>query len=758
MKTTRVRILAGCVLLLLVLVFSLPASGAIPKASQAASPVYLPMAQNNHNVDEAPPTSIGLIDQDREAGILDAYTAGLYKLFTLIPDSPLPAKYVGAPDENADIAILRDILGMYDTLTTEQKAQVDPYLRRPDDPTSALFQFQQRQPAEQAASGSMASATRPPSDIDWGSVTGTKGVVVHYRKDIAGDLTKANGVSDAIDATIYTGLSTLMNAHMWMNDSGCTAGGVAANGGTDALDVYLIHGIADRGVEYSCWGINPTPGWVVLNADRDIGDATHIGMVQTASHEMFHAIQDNYTYKYAVGSYLWMQEATAKWVEDYVYHNAQSEHDYAQLYLDEPWVPMDYIPAGSIRYYGEYLWPFYLTRVLGRPVSIIRTMFEQAASYNSVEVFMQKAGSDTPVLNFGNFAVRNWNDAPATEYQTADSLTKKVKQQVSETISGVTAKKVYELKPQYADFARLSAIYYHYTFSDNTARTVAFYNGIESKVTEAAGNINFLDTASIFYQTEYLGLAAYDGMEVHALLKINNVWTEEDWTDESYRIFCRDRKSQRLQELVLIITNGNFKDSQANFRFKPAGLNPTLQVSPTGCYQWSGTFSMADTSDPGIIHTVTGNAVFEADPDIFPPDVFFNLKSGGATLTMTGESSDHINRFNVGASANFPSSDPSSYNYLGTYNLVTGGPHPNAYYGNGQTNATVPGTSWWCCDEDENWVEEQGNFAIGRWFMTPNPVNNQWISQSSGNIIDGNYTTPDGHETYTWHFVAVSEP
>jgi hypothetical protein len=757
MKKNLSRILACTILLLIVLAFSLPASGARPAANQAASSVYLPLVQNNYDPSVVPPTSLGLIDKDREAGTLDAYTAALYKLYTLIPDSPLPVKYIGAPDENADIAIFRDILEMYDTLTSGQKAQVDPYLRRPDEPTSALFQFQQRQAAPQpSASGSMASATRPPSDIDWGSVTGTKGVVVHYRKDIAGDLAKAEGVRDAIDAKIYTSLSTLMNAHMWRSDADCSAGGLAANGGSEALDIYLIHGIEDRGVEYSCKN-PPTPGWVVLNADRDIGDETHIGMIQTAAHEMFHAVQDNYSYLEAASNYLWVQEATAKWVEDYVYHNAQSEHDYANLYLAKTEIPMDYMPGTGGRYYGEYLWPFYLTRVQNKPVSIIRNMFEQAATYKSVEVFMQRPGSDNPVLLFPDFAVMNWNQAPFDAYQTADSLTKRIEPSLIQTISGVTTKTKYELTPLYwSGINWLTATYYDYKFTDNTARTVAFYNGLSHKLSETAQTINFLDPQSVYYKLDYLGLDAYDGINVTALIKINNTWTREDWSDESYRVYCRDRKAQRLQELVLIVTNGNFKSSQPNYSFVKKGLNPTLQVSPTGCYQWSGTFDMADISDPGITHTLTGNVTFEADPDIFIPDVFFTMKSGGATLTLKGESSDGVHRFDVGGSASFTSSDPDSY--LDTYNLVTGGPHPNAYYGWGQSNATVNGKMWTCCDEDDNWVEEDTTSVIGKYFMTPNPVDDKWISQSSGNIIDGSYTEPNGYITYHWHFQAVTEP
>jgi len=49
-------------------------------------------------------------------------------------------------------------------------------------------------------------------------------------------------------------------------------------------------------------------------------------------------------------------------------------------------------------------------------------------------------------------------------------------------------------------------------------------------------------------------------------------------------------------------------------------------------------------------------------------------------------------------------------------------------------------------------------FAIGKWFQTPNPVNNEWISQSVGNLIDGSYTEPNGYMTYHWHLEAKMEP
>ena len=759
MKKFRSHILAWTLLMVILLASSLPAARAVSGSSQQDDALYLPLVMKNSSSVAPTQTSTELIDKDLASGILDANTAAIYKVYTILPDSPLPAKYIGIPDPQADIGLFRDIMERYDLLTPAQKAEANPYLRRPDDPTSALFKFQQRQSTPQTSSGQsgsliVAAATRPPEDIQWTSITSAEGVKIHYRADINGDNAKASGVATAIDSKIYSYLTTLMG-RQWMDDTGCDSGDTVNDGGSGALDIYLLHGITDRGLEISCKN-PPSPGWVILNADRALGDETHIGMIQTAAHEMFHTIQDSYSYLQEAGTYLWVQEATAKWMEDYVYPNAQSEQDYAHLYLDKTWRPIDDDPGAGVRYYGEYLWPFYLYRIQSKNPTFMRSMFEQAASNTSVEIFMQKSGSTDPVTLFPDFALKNWNQYPFNEYQVADALTQRVGEVITIDVNGITDKDKYVLAPMYAQIARLSATYYDYKFTDDTARTVAFFNGLSNKLTEAAGNIFFVDTASQYYQTESLPLARYDGINVQALIKINNTWTREDWSDSSSHLFCRDRNLQRLQELVLIVTNSNFKASQANYNFSPEGLWPILQISPTGCYQWTGTFDVTDSSDPNVEHTINGNVTFEASDSTLGPAVIFNMKSGSATLKMQGESSDHVNRFNVDASADFSSSDPASY--LDTYNLVTGGPHPNAYYGFGQTNASVTGSLGTCCLEDGSWEYSTESFAIGKWFQTPNPVNNEWISQSVGNVIDGSYTEPNGYMTYHWHLEAKMEP
>jgi len=323
----------------------------------------------------------------------------------------------------------------------------------------------------------------------------------------------------------------------------------------------------------------------------------------------------------------------------------------------------------------------------------------------------------------------------------------------------VVNKTPYELKNDTNAFAHLTATYYDFIFADDTTRTVAFYNGLTYKLTEGPG-VLFYDPQSISYKTDPLDPSRYKGMNVQALIKINNAWTREDWSLNSYKVFCRDRAAQRIQELVLIITNSNFKDSQDNYTFHASDMYPTLLVSPTGCYQWKGTISRTDTSDPGVTDTLTGqDIIFEASGSLTSPTVLYTLKSGSLTLSMNGTSSDGNYIYSINGGVTLTPSDAFN-NFLQTYNLVTGGPHPNYYDGNGLSPQNVSGTMSSCCDENGAWEYNYPvDWPIGIWFLTRDVhTSSQLNSQSQGNIIDGSYTEPNGHITYTWHFVAQIEP
>ena len=182
----------------------------------------------------------------------------------------------------------------------------------------------------------------------------------------------------------------------------------------------------------------------------------------------------------------------------------------------------------------------------------------------------------------------------------------------------------------------LSAAYFDYVFDDGSARTVTFYNGISDTLSLKDGLIAFVDHGT-FYNTQALEYSQFEGLNVQALIKIDDVWTLEDWSFDSSKVYCRERSAQNLQELVLIITNSNYKESQDHYHFVPADKYPTLQVSPVGCYQWKGTFDVTYNNEDGVTHTITGHAVFEASDQLYGPNVLFSLKSGDATLNISGK-------------------------------------------------------------------------------------------------------------------------
>jgi hypothetical protein len=708
--------------------------------------IYLPLVINTST--QTPPTSIQLILKDLAAGKLDTNTAAVYQVYSLFTNSPLPAQYRGAPDLMADIAPMNALWAVYDSLSVSQKAAIDPYLLRPDNPTSAAMALQQDSGGGSPSGGLSVSATRPVGPL-WDYVDTATGVRIHYRLDIEGDHEKAVGVGEAIDGKIYTSFMQLMN-RIWLDDTGCKGGSVVDDGGNGALDIYLMHDMTSEGTEISCHK-TPTPGWVRLNANRDIGDETHSGMIQTATHEMFHTIQDSYTYLKGE-DYLWMQEATAMWIEDYVYKNAQSEQGYAHLYLDTTRKPI-YENPDNMRFYGAYLWPYYLTRIKSYSPNIIRTMFENAKSYKSIDLFFLKDGSGPPVTNFADFAVKNWNQAPFDNYQTIDKLSARVKVQYQDTISGVSEKKYYVLKPDDGSFQHLTAMYYDFIFTDNSARTVTFYNGINNKLTNKTG-VMILDPNSTGYSYTSIPYDDFKEMNVQALIKINNTWTREDWTIESQKFYCRDQKAQRIQELVLIVTNSNWDEDLPNFA--PADANPTLMVSPVGCWQWKGTFDVNDPTDPGVTNLLTGDVIFERNSySWIGPDISYHVKSGNAHLHFSGTSSE--SNFTFAADGWVTLSETDGTNILDTYNLVTGGPHPKAYWGNGTSNQEVAGKESCYCGDDGEYLTYDTTFFIGTWFLTPDPINPPMKLQSRGNIIDGTYTTPNGI-IYHWHLESQAEP
>lgn len=77
---------------------------------------------------QAGKTSLQLIAEARERGEIDEDTAVLYRVYSVVDSSKLPAEYVGTRPMKDGTPVLRDARSRYDTLRPETQRALRPYL------------------------------------------------------------------------------------------------------------------------------------------------------------------------------------------------------------------------------------------------------------------------------------------------------------------------------------------------------------------------------------------------------------------------------------------------------------------------------------------------------------------------------------------------------------------------------------------------------------------------------------------------------
>jgi hypothetical protein len=91
---------------------------------------------------------------------------------------------------------------------------------------------------------------------------------------------------------------------------------------------------------------------------------------------------------------------------------------------------------------------------------------------------------------------------------------------------------------------------------------VAFFNGVTYELT-----LEDVPSLGIQYRTRPAAADKIKGARVQALFWVRGEgWKEADWTNQPSVRFCRDLKSQRIDELILIISNSEFKDPERRLR------------------------------------------------------------------------------------------------------------------------------------------------------------------------------------------------
>lgn len=528
------------------------------------------------------PSSLELIAEALDSGEIDQETAYKYQVFALFADSRLPDEYNGDDrDAGERMDILDDAGGALDSFSPATQAELAPFFKRPDEPGSWITQ---------ETVPSQAAAQAPSADVPavtWTTFAAVGGKAkVWAQNRYPGDAAKAQAIADALTAKIWPETTGLMGKEPR------TDAGLPNNGGSDAIDFYLVHAPVDEdgkawlGVaeaadpNHSC---QLSARYLLVDSDEPLGSDTSPGILQTVTHEFFHAIQFNFPLKAGCWhpAYAWFMEASATWAEDYVYPDAQSEQMYARVLLDDPFNAIDIWEAGGLQQYAAYLLPYYFSRMAHAP-GIVREAWvaskDEVDSVHAIGVALASLNGWDAV--WPEVTLYNWNREPVDDYREADDL-----EDGAEPLGGVN-----EMGSGEVDlgdlFYHLSAEYYHFKFLDE-ARTVQFKDN---------------------------GLGAYEHLHVRALPKIDGQWGEpEDWTEKTQKSFCRNLPGQNLEELVIIISNS---DGETVEDIDPGDAAPTVKAGKEDCTAFVGSASTTHTTSNGLVGKAsTENVRFEYDTE-----------------------------------------------------------------------------------------------------------------------------------------------
>jgi hypothetical protein len=722
------------------------AFGVQPLAAQSGGSVYVPVVANGAPMPPVtppvtPPTptpgaplSSDLIAAAEKAGSITHAQALEYTVYSLFNDARLPAQFRGAPSD--DSQVMGQVRSAWATLPPQVQAALTPYLLPPNAPGSW---------------NSPDAAAASTEAIEWRNVRSTKGVKVWYQTRYTGDDVKAAQLVAQIDGRIVTTLNDVMQ-RLWKGDDG-----LPHNGGDGLLDIYLVRGpkVSYRGLATPYMGCQQTAAWINLNSDRPIGDETHAGIIQTAAHEMMHTVQYTYALKEACATYDWLAEATAKWFEHHSYRNAQSEQPYAPSYLTTTYWPLE--NTANDRHYGAYLYFFYVAEKKGRP-SIVRSAWQNAATMGSLEAVDSATSFGS---NWGDFAVDNWNWGPDSDYQQWDHLLERAAPHSPPT--AVTPGSGLHIYPIPATLEHMSIQYFHYTFADETARAITFFNGVTSNLSERPDNFHATDK---YYQGDYLPLDQYTGIEVRAAYKIagDPQWKTADWTLDQRTAFCRDKADERLEELVIILVNGERDQTSSSYTFNAQGVGPRLVVSNSGCWQFKGTLQVTsaggeDNWDQFQIDVP--EIVLERNDDWPSAYRLFDVKSGRGTISFRDHDEEQCtgaDQYTDGPQAfTITPANIASWSNLMVPLALTGGPHVAAYAGTIASDAEI--SFHFICDDDPDLPGREDHIQtmdVGYLLRTPAWDAGDVKLSNDGGLLQNSYTM-DGY-TYTWTLRAVHEP
>ena len=567
-------------------------------------------------------TSFDRIDEALANGLLDLETSIEMKAFAEFSDTRLTAECRGDDTDVFEADSLDLISENWDTLSPDARAILGPFTWPP------VYVGSWASPAPRAKR-TLELCDFPELDPNWDFLPIAGGSFkVWYNSLVPGSGAKAMTVLSALENDIAP-----KDASIGMKTPLDDTANTGCNGGDGRLDVFLVS-MATYGKTASDFGetkpvmkgaAQQRPTYILLNNTKSDTELKH-----SAAHEYFHAIQWAYPLAGAGlrESYDWLKDATAEWNADWIYPTDGQSQIKSPSYTTKVDVTSLDQHGESNHVLGTYLFFKFLSKTYDP--TLIRQIWEKAAMETDERLVVDKTIDGGFKKQWPLFAKLLWNQDPVagTAMNTFDMLKDippiamngAVLTSDSTTGAGLFSFNV----PQ----PHLSIRYYNILIAggDQSVRSVAFSS-----------------------PSTRVGVQAFEMINGDSLA--NSVW--RDWNDVTVRPnqqavhYCNDITSQRLTQLVVIVTN----DSPTNDNDTLPDLEiPRLTFSSVGCWQYQGTTSIRDQS-ANLDQVVTSTVTLQVDPSpVWTNDYFIHymVLSGTANIDSQGDDGAGCHSTNTG--------------------------------------------------------------------------------------------------------------
>ena len=384
---------------------------------------------------------------------------------------------------------------------------------------------------------------------------------------------------------------------------------IAYPGRCEDVPAYIVVGLHEVGLAFSGSGFDPTAG------PRSIRSLI--------AHELLHTIQFGMDRQAACADYDWSDEATAQWMMDYLYATdnfedglkksppgvaARNGEFFADYVLGGHLTPLE-TPSNAanagLNGYGDYAFFQFIALKYGAPT--IKHLFDAWTAHDSVaslDVALKASGSSLRAA-WPEFARAMWNDYPQQvldELNRWDGYDWGVRR-VFDTLSQY-ARRLQTLNAEQQGAGRAS-----FELLQNLKTAGGFALPPRSMAFERL--VFDDDTVSGVLLTNPFPSLQQPEVKLQAVVKIGGRWRAvEDWSADGFKFFCRDKVDERVQEIVLIVSNGDSAPA-SEAQVIPADRPLLLSTSNIGCWKWQGDATVRHVSpfDGNASAEMTGRAV-----------------------------------------------------------------------------------------------------------------------------------------------------